>query len=496
MRPSWRSMLTAAQLGPSWEYARRSTRMAGADRHRSYDFSVEPYRLAEAVWPHVFGARGARERLLDPGPAAGRPADDLVAVALHRRLRARAGPRRRGAPRRSALAALADDPGDGQPGRGDGQVRGPSVVDPLDSRGPPPCWAGTIHPPASPGPTPSCPMAPAASTAPWRRSCPASRCSATRPSCWSSPACARPPGGPGLGPALPRRIPFGSDPALVPASVSSPAAGWCCSSSPAGRRSSDGSPARSPPGSLYGPVDAARAVNATLWALIQGGSVYAAGAVLAAWASHRPRLAGAGVLLVVTADLALAGRGIVWTVPQADLDAVPQVARLIEQAERSDPSPGPFRIHRVEQWHPAEFSRRRSPHRLSELVAWEHDTLDRLHAEPYALPYTVDPGGHRHRGVSRFLRGAGDVGPRRRGDREADLLVPSGRIRPLERAVFPHAGRAQRLDGAGAGIHPDRPARRGRRRPAAARQMGRRSRAGSSCATIGPFPAAGSCIPR
>ena len=89
---------------------------------------------------------------------------------------------------------------------------------------------------------------------------------------------------------------------------------------------------------------------------------------------------------------ALTGREIVWTVPQADLDSVPQVARLIEQAERSDPSPGPFRIHRVEQWHPAEFSRSRSPDRLAELVAWEHDTLDRLHAEPYALPYTVVRG--------------------------------------------------------------------------------------------------------
>ena len=37
-----------------------------------------------------------------------------------------------------------------------------------------------------------------------------------------------------------------------------------------------------------GPVDAARAVNATLWALIQGGSVYAAAAVLAAWPRNGP----------------------------------------------------------------------------------------------------------------------------------------------------------------------------------------------------------------
>ncbi len=48
-------VLTAVQIGPAWEYARRTTRMAGASSPSLYDYSVEPYRLAEAIWPHVFG---------------------------------------------------------------------------------------------------------------------------------------------------------------------------------------------------------------------------------------------------------------------------------------------------------------------------------------------------------------------------------------------------------------------------------------------------------
>ena len=146
-----------------------------------------------------------------------------------------------------------------------------------------------------------------------------------------------------------------------------------------------------PAGSLYGPVDPARAVDQTLRALIQGGAVYAAGAALSVGAARLGR-AGAGALILVTADLAMAGSRIVWTGPQSLFDATPRIAVLIEQAERAGPSPGPFRVHRVEQWHPDEFSRQRSLHRLSEVAAWERDTLDRLHAEPFGLAYTVIRG--------------------------------------------------------------------------------------------------------
>ncbi len=98
------------------------------------------------------------------------------------------------------------------------------------------------------------------------------------------------------------------------------------------------------------------------------------------------------MLILMTIDLAMAGARIVWTVPGSVLEGTPEIARLIARAEELEPADGPFRIHRVEQWHPLAFAERRSPHRLAEVVAWEHDTLDRLHAEPYGLAYAIVRG--------------------------------------------------------------------------------------------------------
>jgi hypothetical protein len=385
------SMLAAAQWLPTWEYVRRSTRLAGASAPAHYDFSVEPYRLAEAAWPHVFGLEVPENATsIQAFPPAGErmiwsPSHYIGGFVLALAVAA-AG--LRGGPRwRSWLTALALISVAGAVGKFAG-----------------PLW--------------------------WARWIPgaAGLLGGHDPAAGLPRADTFPPDGIGsvysaLAMALPGFAMF-----RYPAKLMVLAS--LCASSLAGlgwdRLRHEGSAARgtrriclvgiaasagllllvlagraaierwigrsTPPGSLYGPVDAAGAVRATVWALVQGGAVYAVGAVLTTAAPRRPHLIGAAALLMVTADLALAGSRIVWTVPQSDLDGVPQVAALIDRAERSDPAPGPFRIHRVEQWHPDEFSRRRSPRRLSELVAWEHDTLDRLHAEPYSLAYTVIRG--------------------------------------------------------------------------------------------------------
>jgi hypothetical protein len=145
--------------------------------------------------------------------------------------------------------------------------------------------------------------------------------------------------------------------------------------------------------------------------------VYAAGAALSVWAARRGR-AGPAALLLVTADLAMAGSRVVWTAPQSVFDTTPQIAALIEQAERAAPSPGPFRVHRAEQRPPDAFARRRSPARLAELTAWERDTLDYLHAEPFGLPYTevlgyIDIGDYLEFFESRAARGRDDRGSER-----------------------------------------------------------------------------------
>ena len=127
-------MLTAAQLGPAWEYARQSTRMAVAPTTSQYDFSVEPYRLAEAVWPRVFGVEVPENAFVDPAlPPSGQrmiwsPSLYMGAFVLVLALGA-AG--LRGDPTwRCWLTILAIVSLVGAMGK----FAGPLVVDPLDSR--------------------------------------------------------------------------------------------------------------------------------------------------------------------------------------------------------------------------------------------------------------------------------------------------------------------------------------------------------------------------
>ena len=189
VRPSSRRCWRLCSSARAWEYARRSTRSAGDDRPpRIYDFSVEPYRLAEAVWPHVFGVEVPENaswiQALPPRASGWSGLLRSTSGGFTLVLALGGAGFRGGRGWRRWLTILAC-----RPGRRDRQVRRPALVgsaDPGIGR-----LLGPHDPPAGlPRPTPSCPTARAASTACWRRSSPASRCSATRPSCWSSPACA------------------------------------------------------------------------------------------------------------------------------------------------------------------------------------------------------------------------------------------------------------------------------------------------------------------
>jgi hypothetical protein len=142
----------------------------------------------------------------------------------------------------------------------------------------------------------------------------------------------------------------------------------------------------------FGPSDVAAAWSETQRALAHGAIVFAACLALARWATTRPRLMGALALVLMTADLAAANARLIWTVPQADFEASPEVARRIEAAERADPSPGPFRIQRMPDWSPGRFLLGRSRWRLREELAWGRGTLQPLHALPLGLEYCVSQG--------------------------------------------------------------------------------------------------------
>ncbi len=141
------------------------------------------------------------------------------------------------------------------------------------------------------------------------------------------------------------------------------------------------------PDPMVGPADIAGGWVETQRALAHGTIVFAAILALTHWAPRRPRAAGALALLLLSADLAVANARLIMTVPQAMFDAPSQAARRIEAAERSDPSPGPFRVHRMPgEWLPAHFATTHSNQRLRELIAWTRDTI----RAPVALPLGLD----------------------------------------------------------------------------------------------------------
>jgi hypothetical protein len=149
---------------------------------------------------------------------------------------------------------------------------------------------------------------------------------------------------------------------------------------------------RVPPETTFGPVDIAGAWRETQRGLAHGAIVFAAVLALAQWAPSRPRAAGALAIVLLAVDLALANARLICTVPQAEFDAPSEAARQIEAAERSDPSPGPFRIHRMTGSYPIHFSTAGTADRFRGMIAWARGTLYPLHGLPLALEYCATTG--------------------------------------------------------------------------------------------------------
>ena len=127
--------LAAAQLLPVLEFIQATSRAAGEGPHDIYPFSIEPHRLAELVWPSVFGTSfGRNANWIDAVQIPGIPSDDLGAVALHRL----PGPDscRRGVPvpPRAGTPGLAFGHRGGQPGGQPGPVHQPDLGSPDCSR--------------------------------------------------------------------------------------------------------------------------------------------------------------------------------------------------------------------------------------------------------------------------------------------------------------------------------------------------------------------------
>ena len=146
-------------------------------------------------------------------------------------------------------------------------------------------------------------------------------------------------------------------------------------------------------GSLFGPLDVEGAFGETRFALGQAVVVFAFGLFLTLRGARRPGWAGAVALVVLTADLGLANSRYVLTLPQALMERTPKAVRLLEAAEREKPSDGPFRIHRMPIWNPMFWSARASPDRVRDFVQWERDSIQPKYGiSPYHYQYTMTLG--------------------------------------------------------------------------------------------------------
>jgi hypothetical protein len=150
--------------------------------------------------------------------------------------------------------------------------------------------------------------------------------------------------------------------------------------------------ARTPADLLFGPADVARGWALTQRALAHGAIGCTAVLVLAHWAPRRTRGASAVALVVVAADLAVANAGLIWTVPQRDFEIPSEAARLIETAERAQPSAGPFRVHRMPGWFPLGFAASPSEKRAREVTEWARQTLQPLMGLPLSIEYCLTIG--------------------------------------------------------------------------------------------------------
>jgi hypothetical protein len=144
--------------------------------------------------------------------------------------------------------------------------------------------------------------------------------------------------------------------------------------------------------SPFGSVDYRGAYLELCQGLAQASVVLMIGLFLVYRGARAPRLACVVAVLVTTADLALANARYIFTVPQALFDTTPKVVRLIEEAERRDPAPGPYRVHRMPIWDPLYWALVPSADRVRDYVSWERESIQPKYGLPYGINYTLTLG--------------------------------------------------------------------------------------------------------
>lgn len=147
------------------------------------------------------------------------------------------------------------------------------------------------------------------------------------------------------------------------------------------------------PTSIFGPFDAELGFRDALRSLIHGAMMagfllgwllLARGGPIAGWRGHL-------LLALLAADLLFSLRWLSLTDLQSEIDREPQVARIIREAEQTQPKE-PFRVHRTRIFDPPRFRTDRDPNRMAELSRWERGTIQPKYGVPWNIEYTQVTG--------------------------------------------------------------------------------------------------------
>ncbi|MEW4571334.1 hypothetical protein AB1L88_25960 [Tautonia sp. JC769] len=387
-------LLAAAQLLPSSEFNGLSSRVAREGSHEIYAFSVEPYRLAEFLWPNVFGVTFGVEAtwmyLLPPGGAhkVWVPSHYLGGPVLVLALAAFGF--RGGTPGRGLLSAVAllgllaglgmyssplwfarFAPGLAeQVGPHDPAMTGPVRLDGMLRDG-----DGSVY---------------------WFLAVVLPGFDGFRyPAKFMTFAALGIAGLAGFG--WDRLVGGRARPVVVTAVVALVATIIAGAVLAAGAERFEAWVASHPmatQGGVFGPIRPEAARWEAGRALVHAAVVMVLMLAIAPLAARRPKLAAAVILVTLTADLAVANARFVLTLPQEMLDVenTPEVLERIAEAEAEQPTEGPYRIHRMPVWNPLSWSLQSDPDRVRELVRWERDTIQPKYGLLSGVEYTHTEG--------------------------------------------------------------------------------------------------------
>ena len=384
--------MAAAQLLPVLEFTQATSRAAGEGPHDIYPFSIEPQRLAELIWPSVFGTSFGRNAYWIDAVRIPGNRQPIWVPSLYIGCLA-PDPCRRGAP----VPARAGPPGlafrhrGGQPGGQPGPVHQPDLggpdarvdhrhrdsrhrpaghrqrhADPARSLSPGRGWKSLLVDDHGPARLPPVSLPGQALHVHHFRTGRAGRDGLGRPA----------------GRAEPRHA------GTCRASSWSLSLGLLCHRAHAAAAHPECAMAANKAGSSFGPLDPLAGFHELVRALVHGAVLLALALILIPLAGSKPVLAGLLVLVVVAADLAVANARYVITVPQALFEDEPEVVRIINEAERQNPSPGPFRVHRMAIWAPPRWTSDSSTDRVRDFVTWERGTIQPKYGITQGIEYT------------------------------------------------------------------------------------------------------------